>query len=69
MNNLLPSASRKEALMAEMIENPDTFLKDPGHLEDDIEKRTDEIAGLLETYPELREMMDRLGNLMACYIY
>lgn len=65
----MTSANRKDALLAEMRTNPDTFLKEPEastsedkqELQKDVEKRTDEIAKLLEEYPELRDMMDRLG--------
>lgn len=62
------SASRKDQLLAEMRSNEDTFLKDVKDVKDakdmerfDAEERTEEIAKLLEEYPELRQMMDELG--------
>ncbi|KAL1929435.1 hypothetical protein VTP01DRAFT_1573 [Rhizomucor pusillus] len=68
-------ANRKDALLAEVRTNPDTFLKEPEastsedkqELQKDVEKRTDEIAKLLEEYPELRDMMDRLVPVQVSY--
>ena len=60
------SANRKDQLLAEMRSNEDTFLNDVNDTKDmeqfDAEKRTEEIAKLLDEYPELREMMDNLGK-------
>lgn len=62
------SASRKDQLLAEMRSNEDTFLKDVKDAKDmerfDAEERTEEIAKLLEEYPELRQMMDELGKYL-----
>lgn len=49
-----------------MRSNKDTFLNDIKDSKDmegfDAEERTEEIAKLLEEYPDLRQMMDKLGN-------
>ncbi|KAI9316510.1 hypothetical protein BX666DRAFT_2028039 [Dichotomocladium elegans] len=68
-------ATRKEQQLAEMRANPETFLKDcvPADLDSstldlfDADKRTEDISKLLEEYPELREMMDRLVPVEISY--
>ncbi|KAI9498685.1 hypothetical protein BDB00DRAFT_799112 [Zychaea mexicana] len=62
-------ATRKERLLAEMRTDPDTFLTQvPGPVIDDVEKKTDEIALILEESPELRDMMDRLVPIEVSYV-
>lgn len=77
-NFFFTSASRKEALIAKMQTNENTYLIDPASQVKDqeqerkvletfntsfkIEEYTDEIAQLLNDYPSLREMMDKLGK-------
>ena len=56
------SATRKERLLAEMRTDPETFTVKVSSNSIDVEKRTDEIAQALEEFPDLREMMDRLGK-------
>ena len=47
-----------------MRTDPDTFLTQVHNTnanEFDVEKKTDEIAQILDEFPDLREMMDTLG--------
>ncbi|GAA5813951.1 hypothetical protein MFLAVUS_007441 [Mucor flavus] len=76
-------ASRKEALIAKMQTNENTYLIDPASQVKDqeqerkvletfntsfkIEEYTDEIAQLLNDYPSLREMMDKLVPVQVSY--
>ncbi|CDS09335.1 hypothetical protein LRAMOSA10695 [Lichtheimia ramosa] len=65
-------ASRKDQLLAEMRSNKDTFLNDIKDSKDmegfDAEERTEEIAKLLEEYPDLRQMMDKLVPVQVNYV-
>ncbi|KAI7877935.1 hypothetical protein K492DRAFT_238885 [Lichtheimia hyalospora FSU 10163] len=65
-------ANRKDQLLAEMRSNEDTFLNDVNDTKDmeqfDAEKRTEEIAKLLDEYSELREMMDNLVPVKVSYV-
>lgn len=77
------SATRKEALIAKMQTNENTYLNDPeASIKDNeqekkiletfnssfkIEEYTDEIAQLLNDYPSLREMMDKLVPVQISY--
>ncbi|EIE87193.1 hypothetical protein RO3G_11904 [Rhizopus delemar RA 99-880] len=67
-------ATRKEALLAKMQINEDTYLKEPEIEEAKIfndnfriDDQTERIAELLNTYPELREMMNRLVPVQVSY--
>ncbi|KAG0168286.1 hypothetical protein DFQ28_008755 [Apophysomyces sp. BC1034] len=75
-------ASRKDALLAKMRLDPDTYLVDPANkvhgdqetkvLETfnagfNVQDYTDEIARILEELPELREMMDGLVPVEVSY--
>ncbi|KAI8094863.1 uncharacterized protein B0P05DRAFT_523726 [Gilbertella persicaria] len=70
-------ATRKDALIAKMQNNPDTYLKEPDTKDTkvletfnasfDIKEYTDEIAQLLEEYPNLRDMMDKLVPVQVSY--
>ncbi|GAA5802467.1 hypothetical protein HPULCUR_007932 [Helicostylum pulchrum] len=76
-------ASRKEALIAKMQTNENTYLIDPASLVKDeeqerkvlqtfnasfkIEEYTEEIAQLLNDYPSLRETMDKLVPIQVSY--
>ena len=77
------SATRKESLLAKMRTNPNTYLQDPAKdLTGDekklkvlktfnagfsIDSYTEEIARLLDEYPEMREMMNDLGKYINNY--
>ncbi|KAG2216626.1 hypothetical protein INT45_001832 [Circinella minor] len=64
-------ATRKERLLAEMRTDPNTFLTqlpDTDTNEFDVEKKTDEIAHILDEFPDLREMMDNLVPIKVTYI-
>ncbi|KAI8356630.1 AMMECR1 domain-containing protein [Choanephora cucurbitarum] len=73
----LSSATRKDALLAKMQDNPATYLEEPSAKDTKvldtfnstfhIEEYTDEIAQLLNDYPNLREMMDRLVPVQVSY--
>lgn len=76
-------ASRKEALMAKMQTNENTYLTEPELSKKDgeqekkvletfnssfkIDEYTEEIAQLLNDYPDLREIMDRLVPVQVSY--
>ncbi|OBZ85346.1 BSD domain-containing protein 1 [Choanephora cucurbitarum] len=70
-------ATRKDALLAKMQDNPATYLEEPSAKDIKvldtfnstfhIEEYTDEIAQLLNDYPNLREMMDRLVPVQVSY--
>ncbi|KAG1451963.1 hypothetical protein G6F56_007945 [Rhizopus delemar] len=72
VNNPRIFATRKEALLAKMQTNEDTYMKEPEEEEKKalekfsesfkIEEHTEKVAQLLNTYPELRETMDKLGK-------
>jgi flagellar biosynthesis/type III secretory pathway chaperone len=71
------SASRKEGLIAKMQTNENTYLKEPEESKVlstfnssfNIEEYTDEIAQLLNDYPDLRDIMDKLGNKITLFLY
>ena len=70
MKYLIPSVSRVDSLLSELHSNPDAFLNDPHSSKEpsfttwqqdfSADKSTDNIAALLERYPDLRAQMDRL---------
>lgn len=70
MKYLIRSVSRVDSLLSELHSNPDAFLNDPHSSEEpsfttwqqdfSADKSTDDIAALLERYPDLRAQMDRL---------
>ena len=70
MKYLIRSVSRVDSLLSELHSNPDAFLSDPHSSEEpsfttwqqdfSADKSTDEIAALLERYPDLRSQMDSL---------
>ncbi|KAI7857688.1 hypothetical protein BDC45DRAFT_603252 [Circinella umbellata] len=64
-------ATRKERLLAEMRTDPNTFLTqlpDTNTNQFDVEKKTDEIAQILDEFPDLREMMDNLVPIKVTYV-
>ncbi|KAI7903650.1 AMMECR1 domain-containing protein [Cokeromyces recurvatus] len=76
-------ATRKDGLIAKMQMNENTYLKDPEFSKTNyeqekkvfdtfnssfsIEEYTEEIAQLLNDYPDLREMMDKLVPIQVSY--
>ena len=70
MKYLIRSVSRVDSLLSELHSNPDAFLSDPHSSEEpsfttwqqdfSADKSTDDIAALLERYPDLRSQMDSL---------